>query len=146
MKEYYQSKGGKRGRFALRENTYRRIWYLIADYPYFKAVQRGHVDAEKFSKNNSIPNNGQSSAGVIGREFRVSETVFSYDLELEQCERYIKAIEDAQSKVPEMYVEYIMSHIVERKKYKEMREISERTLKIWVQRFIWHVAHNLGDA
>lgn len=131
MKEYYQPKGGKKGKHALRENTYRRTWYLIADYPYFKAVQKGRADAAEFSKGNS--------SGV-------AEQIFEYDLEREQCERYIAAIEAAQEKVPEKYVEYIMSHIIDRKKYKDMEKVSERTMKIWVQRFIWHVAHNLGDA
>lgn len=123
MKEYYQPKGGKKGRFALRENTYRRTWYLIADYPYFKAVQKGQSD-------------------VTG----VAEQMAIYDLKPSQYERYIAAIEDAQQMVPEDYVKCIMSHIIDRKKYKDMRDVSETTLKIWVQRFIWHVAHNLGDA
>lgn len=131
MKEYYQPRGGKKGKFALRENTYRRTWYLIADYPYFKAVQRGQADAQEFTQANS--------SGI-------AEKMFEYNLQAEQCERYIKAIEAAQEKVPEQYVENIMNHIISRRQYKDMENVSERTIKIWVQRFIWHVAHNLGDA
>ena len=119
MSRNLQPRGGKKGRFALRENTYRRTWYLIADYPYFKEIQRGQA---------------------------VAEQLFEYELGAEQCERYIKAIEAAQEKVPDEYLENIMSHIIDRKQYKEMGMICERTMKIWVQRFIWHVAHNLGDA
>ena len=133
MNSYYQPRGGKKGRFALRENTYRRTWYLIADYPYFKAVRRGHADAMEFSKS------GDS------QECRVSEQMFEYNPEVEHCERYITAIEDALEKVPPAYAGHIMSHIVERKRYRDMDGVSERTLKIWVQRFIWQVAHNLGD-
>ncbi len=132
MKKYYQPRGGKKGRFTLRENTYRRIWYLIADYPYFKAMQRGHEDARVFSQANS---------------FRMTEPMFEYDIGREQCERYIAAIEAAMERVPSEYIDHIMSHIVDRTKYKDMNlAVSERTIKLWVQRFIWQVAHNLGDA
>ena len=132
MKKYYQPRGGKKGRFALREYTYRRMWYLIADYPYFKAVQRGRQDSSAFSLANTT---------------RMAEAVFEYDVELEQCERYINAIEAAIEVVPPEYTEYIMSHIIERKRYKDMQlAVSERTIKLWVQRFIWQVAHNLGEA
>ena len=152
MKRYYQPKGGKKGKFALRENTYRRTWYLIADYPYFKAIQRGQVDATEFSKANGFLELDEQSdicsgiARVTAEKLEVAEQLFEYDLETEQCERYIKAIEDAQKKVPDRYVENVMRHIIDRKKYKDMEKVSERTMKIWVQRFIWHVAHNLGDA
>lgn len=119
MKKYYQPRGGKKGRFALRENTYRRMRYLIADYPYFKYAS---------SK-------------------RIAEPMFEYDVGKDQCERYIKAIEEAMEQVPPEYVEHVMSHIIERKKYEDMEVgASERTMKHWVQRFIWNVAHNLGDA
>ena len=132
MKKYYQPRGGKKGRFALRENTFRRMWYLIADYPYFKAVQRGRQDSRAFSLANTT---------------RMAEAVFEYDVEQEQCERYINAIEAAIEVVPPEYTEYIMSHIIERKRYKDMQlAVSERTIKLWVQRFIWQVAHNLGEA
>ena len=134
MHKYYQPKGGKQGKFALRENTYRRIWYLIADYPYFKAVRRGHADALEFSRNS------------IDENVKVSEQMFEYDLEVESCELYIEAIEAALDTVPPAYADHIMSHIVERKRYRDMDGVSERTLKVWVQRFIWQVAHNLGDA
>ena len=223
MKKYYQPKSGKKGRFALRENTYRRIWYLIADYPYYKAVQRGWTDAMEFSKENlgneileefgkgrmetdgladysrenevlkdalnlnkgseeteavfansledsedSIANspgdsgdllansqdeqddqfaNGHESAAArFANSPNIAERIFEYDVEQAQCERYIWAIEDAMEKVPPLYVKYILSHIINRRQYKEMDGVSDRTLKMWVQRFIWHVAHNLGDA
>ena len=138
MKGYYQPKGGKKGRFALRENTYRRTWYLIADYLYFKAIERGKSDAEEFSKIN-----------LQGE--KVAEGNLLYDSrnaspDRENCEKYIAAIEEAQQHIPEAYRAFVMSHITERKPYKEIEGISEKTMKIWVQRFIWYVAHNLGDA
>lgn len=143
MKKYYQPRGGKKGRFALRENTYRRIWYLIADYPYFKAVQRGRTDAYIFSRNNEADGNGAMPENGM----RIAEPLFEYDVEKTQCEKYIKAIEAAMEVVPQEYLEHIMCHIIERKRYKDMKVIvSERAMKLWVQRFIWHVAHNLGDA
>ena len=43
MKSFYQLKSGKMGEYTLRDNTYRRMWYLIADYPFFKAVQSGEI-------------------------------------------------------------------------------------------------------
>ena len=132
MKEYYQPKGGKKGKFALRENTYRRTWYLIADYKYFKYIQAGLTQAEHWSR----------TEGAAGR---VADPGNGYAAEKDQISRYIKAIETAQRQVPEAYVDSIMSHIIERKKYKDIEGVSERTLKIWVQRFIWHVAHNLGE-
>lgn len=104
----YQPRGGKKGRFTLRKNTYRRTWYLIADYPYFKSIE--------------------------------------YDKNAKQYEQYIKAIEDARTQIPEAYADFIMLHIIERKKYKDMVGVSERTLKLWTQRFIWHVANNMGEA
>lgn len=129
MKEFYQPKGGKKGKYALRKNTYKRIWYLIADYPYFKYIE-----------NMSVEN-------------CVAEDSFTYMADMtdgdgckEEYTRYISAIEDAQEKIPPPYVDYIMSHIIERKQYKDMDGVSEKTLKIWLQRFIWHVAHNLGEA
>lgn len=124
MMQYYQTKGGKKGKYALRENTYRRIWYLIADYPYFKHMQ--------------------SQGG--GRTV-VKETEFGYVIQGPSMQhlKYIEAIEEAKKKIPEVYVDDVMSHIMERKKYKEIEGVSEKTLKRWVQRFIWHVAHNLGD-
>ena len=154
MKKYYQPKGGKRGKFALRENTYRRTWYLIADYPYFKAVQRGQTDAIEFGQESSQVETEEQEqseeclgvAEIVAEKFKVAEQLFEYNLETEQCERYIMAIEAALEKVPEAYAEHIMSHIICRKKYKEMKGVSETALKIWVQRFIWNVAHNLGDA
>ena len=138
MKEYYQPKGGKKGRFALRENTYRRIWYLVADYPYFKAIERGAADAAEFSKMNF------AADGVAEVDFFYEDG--SISLDKSNCEKYIAAIEDALQQIPAVYVEYIMSHITERRPYKDMEGASEKTLKIWMQRFIWHVAHNLGDA
>ncbi len=152
MKRYYQPRGGKKGKFALRENTYRRTWYLIADYPYFKAIQRGRSDAVEFSRENDLEETDEQSeeclaiVDVIAEKFNVAEQLFEYDLEVEQCERYITAIENALEKMPDKYAENIMRHIIQGKKYKDMERVSERTMKLWVQRFIWNVAHNLGDA
>ena len=125
MKAYYQIKGGKKGKYTLRENTYRRTWYVIADYPYFK-----HMQTE--GRNRTT----------------LRETEFGYRIQgpTMQYLRYIEAIESAKKEIPEVYVEDVMSHIVERKQYKEMDGANEKTLKMWVQRFIWQVAHNLGDA
>lgn len=125
-KMYYQPKGGKKGQFALRENTYRRMWYLIADYPYFKWITENRP------------------ADSVREETAAYQIDCSQ--EQEQLERYIEAIERAKQQIPEDYVEYIMSHIIEKKRYKDMDGVSEKTLKIWTQRFIWHVARNLGDA
>lgn len=152
MKRYYQPRGGKKGKFALRENTYRRTWYLIADYPYFKAIQRGQADALEFSRGNDREETEEQNeeclaiVDVIAEKFNVAEQLFEYDLEVEQCERYITAIENALEKMPDQYAENIMRHIIQGKKYKDMERVSERTMKLWVQRFIWNVAHNLGDA
>ena len=47
MKSFYQLKSGKMGEYTLRDNTYRRMWYLIADYPFFKAVQNGEIELKE---------------------------------------------------------------------------------------------------
>lgn len=124
MKAYYQPRGGKKGEYTLRENAYRRTWYLIADYPYYKKMQ----------------------AEGAGRTV-VRETEFGYKIEGPPLQyiKYIEAIEAARSEIPEIYRNDVLSHIIERKKYKDMEGADERTLKKWVQRFIWHVARNLGD-
>ena len=142
MKRYYQLKGGKKGKFALRENTYRRIWYMIADYPYFKSLESGLQFANSVAENkmqfaNSVD---VDSAGLANS---TAETAAVYDTG--QIGRYIKAIEDALTMVPDDYTEQVLSHIVERKRYKDMGPVSERTIKMWVQRFIWQVAHNMGE-
>ena len=137
MKKFYQPRGGKKGPFALRENTYRRTWYLIADYPYYKAIQQGWIDGMV---------SGDRDIKDIAESAGIAETVFEYDVNNDQCEKYIWAIEEAIAEMPQLYVKYILSHIIDKRSYKEMDGISERSLKMWVQRFIWHVAHNLGDA
>ena len=137
MKKFYQPRGGKKGPFALRENTYRRTWYLIADYPYYKAIQQGWIDGMV---------SGDRDNKDIAESSGIAETVFEYDVNNDQCEKYIWAIEEAIAEMPPLYVKYILSHIIDKRSYKEMDGISERSLKMWVQRFIWHVAHNLGDA
>jgi len=133
MKAYYQPRGGKKGQYALRNNTYRRIWYLIADYKYFKqleVLQRARVaEAEiQYSEEKSKPTE-------VMQEHRQQPEYM----------RYICAIEKAQKEIPEEYVEDVMSHIADRRKYRDMEGVSEKTIKIWVQRFIWYVAKNLGD-
>ena len=119
MKEYYQPRGGKKGKFALRENTYRRTWYLIADYPYFKAVERGMTDAGDFTGENREEKN-ENGFNVITAEnksSRVAETVAGYETARDQYRKYIKAIEDVMEQIPERYADHIMRHITERKKY-----------------------------
>lgn len=147
MKEYYQPRGGKKGKFALRENTYRRTWYLIADYPYFKAVERGMADAGDFTGENREEKNenGFNVITVENKSSRVAETVAGYETARDQYRKYIKAIEDAMEQIPERYADHIMRHITERKKYKDIEGVSETTLKLWTQRFIWNVANNMGD-
>jgi DNA-directed RNA polymerase specialized sigma24 family protein len=142
MKEYYQPKGGKKGRHALRENTYRRVWYLIADYRYFKCIQAGLAEARCLS--GGAVQQEESGSGMVAEEpAEYLQGVERFDLV--QLGRYIKAIEDAQEMVPPAYRDYVMRHIIEKMKYKDMRGVSERTMKSWVQRFIWNVAHNLGE-
>ncbi len=125
MKKFYQPKGGTKGNYTLRKNTYKRTWYLIADYPYYKYLE--------------------SKSTVKG----IAEDTFSYEAGRERSKeeyiRYIAAIEDAKEQIPPAYADHIMSHIIERKRYKDMDDVSEKTLKIWTQRFLWHVAHNLGE-
>ena len=124
MKRYYQPKGDKKGKYALRENVYRRTWYLIADYPYYKKTH------------------GKEGGGTV-----VRETEFGYRIQGPPLQylKYIEAIEAAKKEIPEQYIDDIMSHIMEKKRYKDIEGVSEKTLKKWVQKFIWHVAHNLGD-
>ena len=96
MKNYYQ----KKGPYTLRENTYRRMRYLIADYDFFKAV--------------------------------------NFDL-------YVQAIENAMQAIPSEYVRPVQEHLIYRKPYAYFDYVSESTLKKWVQRYIWHVAKELGE-
>lgn len=147
MKEYYQQKGGKKGKFALRENTYRRTWYLIADYPYFKAIERGMTDAGAFSGENREEKNENriNLFDVDDESGRVAESAAGYEAAQMQYLKYIRAIEAAMEQIPEPYTDHIMKHIIERKKYKDIEGVSERTLKLWTQRFIWNVANNMGD-
>ena len=124
MKRYYQLKEGKKGAYTLRENTYRRIRYLIADYPYFKKML---------------------AEGAGKAELR--ETAFGYTLQGPSLQfvKYVEAIEKARQEIPEIYADDVMSHIIEGKRYKDMDGVSEKTIKRWVQRFVWQVARNLGD-
>lgn len=141
---YYQPKGGKAGKYALRENTYRRIWYLIADYRYFKCIQAGMTQSENWrsegaaaqDKAGPVPNAAETPAAYVPEGIR---------FDMEQISRYINAIEEALEKVPSAYADYIMEHIINRMKYKDMEGVSERTMKLWVQRFIWLVAQNLSE-
>lgn len=126
MKSYYQLKGGKKGAFTLRENTYRRMWYLIADYPYFKAVQSGKVKLERFKEEH------YSEPEYIA----VSKNNFN---------EYIDAIEEATKAIPDIYVENVLAHIINKREYLDMDYVHENTMKKWVQRFIWLVAKNLGE-
>lgn len=126
MKSYYQLKGGKKGAFTLRENTYRRMWYLIADYPYFKAVQSGQVKLERFKEER------YSEPEAIA----VSKNNFN---------EYIEAIEEATKGIPDIYVENVLEHIINKREYLDMDYVHENTMKKWVQRFIWLVAKNLGE-
>ena len=77
----------------------------------------------------------------------VRETEFGYRIQGPPLQylKYIEAIEAAKKEIPEQYIDDIMSHIMEKKRYKDIEGVSEKTLKKWVQKFIWHVAHNLGD-
>ena len=126
MKNYYQPHGGKKGEYAIRGNTYRRIWYLIADYPYFKAVQRGEIPLQHFpDERNSVTENQA--------------------VERSNFDAYIEAIEKAMESIPGEYVESVTAHIMYHAKYKDFDFVSEGTLKKWVQIFIWHVAKELGE-
>lgn len=126
MRSFYQLKSGKKGAFTLRENTYRRMWYLIADYPYFKAVQNGEIEIKELNWER------QSET----EEKAVSVCTF---------DNYIEAIENAQKEIPEVYVQDVLSHIIYNTNYKELKSGCERTLKTWVQRYIWHVAKEMGE-
>lgn len=126
MKAYYQPRGGKKGAYTLRDNTYRRMWYLIADYPYFKALEAGALTLEEFQDER----NSSTETEAIG------------------CcnfEHYIQAIEAAQKEIPEIYVEDVMAHIAGHARYADLDYVCEQTMKKWVQRFIWHVAKYLGE-
>lgn len=127
MKAYYQPRGGKKGAYTLRDNTYRRMWYLIADYPYFKALEAGQLTLEEFQdeRNSSTETEATSRCNF---------------------EPYIKAIEAAQKAIPAEYVEDVMAHIIYHVRYADFDYVCEQTLKKWVQRFIWHVAKQLGEA
>lgn len=176
MRDFYDPRGGKKGKFALRENTYRRIWYLIADYRYFKCIQAGIEGAEFLQRDSAaagvhtiaVPQitekpvarrQGRDScvtAGTLdvykegGAAGVTAETPAAYRIEsgrfdMGQIDKYIKAIEEALEKVPVAYADYVMEHIINRMRYKDMEGVSERTMKLWVQRFIWLVAQNLGE-
>ena len=152
---YYNPKGGKKGKYALRENTYRRMWYLIADYRYFKCIQAGFEEAEYWGHQlfpDSPPGTCTFPLGGPGevKAGAAAETPAVYvpegmQFDIEQIGSYIKAIEDALEKVPAVYAGYIMDHIIERRRYKDMEGVSDKTIKMWVQRFIWLVARNLGE-
>jgi len=126
MRSFYQLKSGKKGAFTLRENTYRRMWYLIADYPYFKAVQNGEIEIKELSWER------QSET----EEKAVSVCAF---------DNYIEAIENALREIPEVYVNDVLDHIINNVMYRELSSGCELTLKKWVQRFIWHVAKEMGE-
>lgn len=96
MKNYYQPHGGKKGEFTLRDNTYRRMLYLIADYEYFKAVQRGEVELEQLKDE-------RNSTTEIAAIKRVN------------FDTYIQAIEKAAEAIPSEYVEAVEMHIMHRK-------------------------------
>lgn len=126
MKSYYQPHGGKKGPFTLRDNTYRRMVYLIADYDYFVAVSTGLIDMEKFKDER----HSEPEDNAISRS---------------NFDQYIKAINDAKKAVPDIYVDDVMDHIINKTKYSNIPAVHENTLKKWVQRFIWQVAKNLGE-
>ena len=160
MRDFYDPRGGKKGKFALRENTYRRTWYLIADYRYFKCIQAGIEGAEFLQRDSAAAGAYAIAVPQItekpvahrpgGGSCATAETPAAYRIEsgrfdMGQIDKYIKAIEDALEKVPAAYAEYVMEHIINRMRYKDMEGVSERTMKLWVQRFIWLVAQNLGE-
>ena len=126
MKSFYQLKSGKMGEYTLRDNTYRRMWYLIADYPFFKAVQNGEIELKelKWVKQS------------VTEEKAVSLCNF---------DNYINAIEHAEKAIPEIYVKDVMAHIISNGKYRDFDCVCEQTMKKWVQRFIWRVAKELGE-
>jgi hypothetical protein len=126
MRSFYQYKSGKMGEFTLRENTYRRMWYLIADYPYFKAVAEGEIDIKELNWERQS----------VTEEKAISLCNFG---------NYIEAIENAKQAIPELYIEDVMNHIINNVRYKELTSASDATLKKWVQRFIWRVAKELGE-
>ena len=125
-KAYYQPRGGEKGKFTLRDNTYRRMWYLIADYDYFKACQAGEIELVRLKDERHSPTEDEA-------------------INLTNFDEYIKAIEDAKKEIPEAYIDDVMEHIISRKQYSRCDFVHESTLKKWVQRFIWHVARNLGE-
>lgn len=126
MKNYYQPRGGKKSQYALRDNTYRRMWYLIADYYYFKAVQTGQIPLERFKdERNSIT----ETPAIESANFRI----------------YTQAIERAMAAIPSEYKEAVLSHITYHTRYADFDYVCEGTLKKWVHRFIWHVAKELGE-
>lgn len=126
MKSYYQLKSGKMGAYTLRDNTYRRMWYLIADYPYFKAVQNGEIELR----------NLKWEQHSITEEKAIS--ICNFD-------NYIQAIETAKKAIPEVYVNDVLAHIINNGRYRDFDYVCEQTLKKWVQRFIWRVAKELGE-
>jgi len=160
MRDFYDPKGGKKGKFALRENTYRRIWYLIADYRYFKCIQMGIKGAELLQRNSAAMDTypfavsqvtetpgeyREESDPKVKAQIQAAYRPENGMVDTEKIDKYIEAIETALEKVPEAYSEYIMEHIINRMRYKDMEGVSERTMKLWVQRFIWLVAQNLGE-
>lgn len=122
MKNYYQ----KKGPYTLRENTYRRMRYLIADYDFFKAAQRGEIE---FYQSKDERNSATETSAIK----RVN-----FDL-------YVQAIENAIQAIPSEYVRPVQEHLIYRKPYAYFDYVSESTLKKWVQRYIWHVAKELGE-
>lgn len=155
MKEYYQPKGGKKGKFTLRENTYRRTRYLIADYPYFKWLEAYRENAETnpdqvaesiAEYHKDVKGIQRTGAFAGGCSYDPAKGTAGTEPDPDQLYRYIAAIEQAQEYMPDEYMDHIMSHIVYKVKYKDMKGVDEKRLKIWVQRFIWYVAHYLGDA
>lgn len=58
---------------------------------------------------------------------------------------YVQAIENAMQAIPSEYVRPVQEHLIYRKPYAYFDYVSESTLKKWVQRYIWHVAKELGE-
>ena len=114
------------GEYTLRDNTYRRMWYLIADYPFFKAVQNGEIELKELKWEKQS----------VTEEKAVSLCNF---------DNYINAIEHAEKAIPEIYVKDVMAHIISNGKYRDFDCVCEQTMKKWVQRFIWRVAKELGE-
>lgn len=121
MKQYYQT---KKGGWTLEPVIYAKTIKQIQCYHFFQDV---------------VETVSMMSPAKIRKRDIANKLV---------AKRYIRAIEDGLLYIPEEYREAVFLHIVDHVEYEVLESrfyVTARSLKRYVQVFVWGVAEELGE-